>query len=141
MDEELRMVENVSPQTAWAALTHDPDAQLVDCRTDAEWQYVGLPDLRAAGKQPVLVSWQYYPSGALNAAFVEQLHESGLQPAHRIYFLCRSGVRSRAAAEMAKTAGFTTVFNVADGFEGPPDPHGHRGTTAGWKAAGLPWSQ
>jgi rhodanese-related sulfurtransferase len=137
----MSMVENVSSRTAWAALTDDPDAQLVDCRTDAEWQYVGVPDLSPAGKQAVLVSWQYYPSGALNASFLEQLQGAGLNPAHPTYFLCRSGARSLAAAQSAKTAGFTTVFNVADGFEGPPDAHGHRGTTAGWKAAGLPWRQ
>ena len=28
-----------------------------------------------------------------------------------------------------------------DGFEGAVDPEGHRGTTAGWKASGLPWRQ
>jgi rhodanese-related sulfurtransferase len=135
------MIENVSVLTAWSALKADPDAHLVDCRTDAEWQYVGVPDLRAAGKQTVLISWQFYPSGALNGSFVEQLHDAGLQPAQPIYFLCRSGVRSLAAAESARAAGFASVFNIADGFEGPPDSSGHRGTTAGWKAAGLPWRQ
>jgi len=135
------MVENVSALTAWTALTDDPNAQLVDCRTDAEWQYVGVPDLRVAGKQAVLVSWQFYPSGAVNASFAEQLRAAGVQPVQPVYFLCRSGARSLAAAQAARSAGFTTVFNVADGFEGPPDPNGHRGTKAGWKAAGLPWRQ
>jgi len=38
-------------------------------------------------------------------------------------------------------AGFPRAFNVADGFEGPVDQEGHRGTVAGWKADGLPWRQ
>ena len=46
-----------------------------------------------------------------------------------------------AAAQAALAAGFLHVFNVADGFEGPPDAQGHRGATAGWKADNLPWRQ
>jgi len=135
------MVENVSPLAAWAALEADPEAQLVDCRTDAEWQYVGIPDLRRAGKQAVLVSWQYFPSGNVNRDFVAELRDAGLKPAQKIYFICRSGVRSLAAALAARAEGYAQVFNVADGFEGPHDPEGHRGTIAGWKADQLPWRQ
>jgi rhodanese-related sulfurtransferase len=135
------MVDNVSPLQAWEALIGDPEAQLIDCRTDAEWQYVGIPDLRRAGKQAVLVSWQYFPSGNVNAAFVDELRDAGMEPAHKIYFLCRSGVRSMAAAIAAQAEGFSQVFNVADGFEGPHDSEGHRGAVAGWKAEGLPWRQ
>ncbi len=135
------MVENITPRQAWEALLNDPAAQLVDVRTDAEWQYVGLPDLRPAGKRAVLVSWQYFPSGDVNAGFIEDLRDAGLNPGHRLLFLCRSGVRSMAAAETAQAAGFPVCCNVAQGFEGHPDAHGHRGMVAGWKADGLPWRQ
>ncbi len=135
------MVEDVGAQQAHAALVRDPDAQLVDVRTDAEWSYVGLPDLSAQGKRVLLVQWQSFPTGAPNPDFVEQLGEAGLTRQHVIYFICRSGVRSLAAAEAAQQAGYRTTFNVADGFEGPPDANGHRGTVAGWKADGLPWRQ
>ncbi len=123
------MVENVTPKDTFEALAADPDAQLVDVRTDAEWQYVGLPDLRGLGKRAVLISWQYFPSGNVNPSFVE------------LYFLCRSGVRSLAAAQAAEAAGFAHAFNIAHGFEGPPDAAGHRGRLAGWKADALPWRQ
>jgi rhodanese-related sulfurtransferase len=135
------MVSNVSPKQSFEALLADPDAQLVDVRTDAEWQYVGLPDLRRVGKQAVLVSWQYFPSGRVNPDFVGELRESGLVESQKLYFICRSGVRSLAAAEAAEAAGFGACFNVAHGFEGAPDGEGHRGTVAGWKADGLPWRQ
>ena len=135
------MVENVSPRQAWEALGTDPKAQLVDVRTDAEWTYVGLPDLTGAGKQPVLIPWQLFPSGQVNEGFVEQLHQAGFKPEHRIYFLCRSGVRSVSAADAAIGAGFPHAYNVVDGFEGPPDAEGHRGGTAGWKSDELPWRQ
>ncbi len=135
------MVENVPPGKTWEALKNNPNAQLVDVRTDAEWNFVGVPDLAAAGKQAVLLPWQLYPSMQRNAEFEDQLKKAGFTPDHHIYFLCRSGVRSLAAAEAAQLAGFPHVYNVADGFEGPPDRAGHRGTTCGWKAERLPWRQ
>jgi rhodanese-related sulfurtransferase len=135
------MVENVAPAQTWEALQADEDAQLVDVRTDVEWTFVGLPDLGSAGKETLLIPWQVYPTMQLNGSFEENLRAAGLTAAHKIYFICRSGARSMAAAEAARSAGFPHVFNVADGFEGPPDVEGHRGTTAGWKANGLPWRQ
>ena len=135
------MVENVPPGRAWEALKADPQAQLVDVRTDAEWNFVGVPDLAEAGKQAVLIPWQVYPSMQLNHEFVDHLKQAGFTAEHHIYFLCRSGQRSMAAAQAAQDEGFPHVYNVADGFEGGPDAHGHRGVKAGWKAEGLPWRQ
>jgi rhodanese-related sulfurtransferase len=135
------MVENVPPGQVWEALQNDPNAQLVDVRTDVEWQFVGVPDLFAAGKQAVLVSWQTYPTMQRNAGFTHQLRQAGFTAEHHIYFICRSGQRSYAAAEAAQAAGFPNSFNVADGFEGVVDAEGHRGVASGWKAEGLPWRQ
>ncbi|PPQ31836.1 rhodanese-like domain-containing protein [Rhodopila globiformis] len=135
------MVENVVPKQTWDALAGNPEAQLVDVRTEAEWAFVGVPDLSQAGKKTVLIPWQTYPGMRRNDAFTEQLADAGLTPDHHLYFICRSGARSMAAAEAAKAAGFPNVYNVADGFEGPSDRQGHRGVTAGWKADGLPWRQ
>ncbi|MGH7210687.1 MAG: rhodanese-like domain-containing protein, partial [Acetobacteraceae bacterium] len=58
-----------------------------------------------------------------------------------LFFMCRTGGRSRAAAEFAAANGYPNVANVVGGFEGVPDAAGHRGTVAGWKADGLPWRQ
>jgi len=135
------MVENVPPGRVWEALRTEPQAQLVDVRTDAEWNFVGLPDLASAGKQVVPIQWQVYPTMQRNAGFADQLKEAGFTPEHHIYFICRSGQRSYDAAEAAQAAGFPHSYNVADGFEGAVDAQGHRGVTAGWKAQGLPWRQ
>jgi rhodanese-related sulfurtransferase len=124
------MVDNVSPQATWEALNSDPDARLVDVRTEAEWRTVGIPDLAAAGKEIVLLPWQFGP-GQLNPDFVAGLAEAGLAPAQPLYFICRSGARSAAAATAARAAGYGTVYNVANGFEGGGD-------SAGWKPLGLP---
>ena len=98
------MVENVPPGKTWDALKTNPEAQLVDVRTDAEWNFVGVPDLAGAGKQAVLLPWQVYPTMARNPKFESQLTEAGFTPAHHIYFLCRSGVRSLAAARLESSA-------------------------------------
>lgn len=135
------MVENVAPTQTWEALKADPDARLVDVRTDVEWNFVGVPDLNEAGKQAVLIPWQVYPTMQRNPSFEDKLKQAGITADHHVYFICRSGARSMAAAQAAGAAGFTRVFNVADGFEGPVDEEGHRGNLAGWKADGLPWIQ
>lgn len=135
------MVENVSAAEAWEALRSDPDARLVDVRTEAEWNFVGVPDLSELGKETLLVAWQHFPAMQRNGAFAEDLRRAGLTPAQRVYFICRSGARSLSAARLAEQAGFGRCFNLGDGFEGPHDAEGHRGTVAGWKAEGLPWRQ
>jgi len=133
------MIEDVSPAQAWEALLTDPNARLVDVRTEAEWTHIGLPDLSAAAKELALIQWQVAPTMHINPRFIDDLRAAGLSPEHHIYFICRSGVRSLAAAEAARAAGLPNAYNVADGFEGPPDHQGRRGTVAGWQASELPW--
>jgi len=131
---------DVTPTAAYAALRADADAVLVDVRTQAEWTYVGLPDLADLGKQVVTIEWQTFPDGARNQGFLDQLQGVGVGEGTPIYFLCRSGVRSAAAAELVTAQGLGPAYNISNGFEGPHDGEGHRGVT-GWKAAGLPWRQ
>lgn len=134
------MVKDVSPKDTWLALENDPEACLIDVRTPEEWQLVGIPDVSATGHTLYPISWQV-TGGLVNSQFVEELRRAGLQSTQKLYFICRSGARSRSAAMAAAREGFEHVFNVADGFEGPPDGQMHRGKAAGWKASGLPWRQ
>lgn len=131
---------DVTPAEAWQALIDDPRAVLVDVRTRPEWIYVGLPDLRPAGKEVVQIEWQTFPTGSVNGAFLDELERAGVERDQTIFFICRSGVRSIAAAEAATRAGWLTSHNVLEGFEGPPGPDDRR-TVSGWKVAGLPWVQ
>jgi rhodanese-related sulfurtransferase len=136
---------DIDPEETWKALGEEPDAVLVDVRTAAEWNYVGVPDVSALGVPFFRIEWQGFPSGEVNAAFVETLSE-GMKAAGKpadapVYFLCRSGARSASAARAMTAAGYSRCYNVAGGFEGARDDNGHRGTVEGWKAAGLPWVQ
>lgn len=131
----------ITPTEAWTRLSEDSRARLIDVRTQAEWVYVGLPDLAAIEKQTLLVSWQIFPTMARNDAFADQLAAQGVRPDDPLLFICRSGVRSKAAAELMTSLGYTACWNVSDGFEGQLDDQRHRGGRGGWKAAGLPWIQ
>lgn len=122
-------------------MASDSEARLVDVRTAAEWAYVGLPDLGTLGKTPVAVEWKRFPSMAVNSGFAEAMAASGVERGAALYFLCRSGVRSRDAAIAMTGQGYGPCFNVATGFEGDRDAAGHRGTLGGWKVVGLPWRQ
>jgi rhodanese-related sulfurtransferase len=130
---------DVSPVEAYAAVTKSDDGVLVDVRTRAEWAYVGVPQLDE-GRAPLLIEWQRYPDGSINERFVDELRKAGVGERTPVYFICRSGVRSVAAAEAATAAGLGPAYNVLEGFEGPHGPDGHR-TVSGWKVAGLPWTQ
>ncbi len=132
---------DLSPTQTYQLLTEDPDAVLVDVRTEAEWAYVGLPDLSALGRDVLRVQWVRYPDGARNSSFLDELAAAGVKPDQQVAFLCRSGVRSAGAAREATTAGYQYAYNIAEGFEGPLDDAGHRGAAGGWKARGLPWRQ
>jgi rhodanese-related sulfurtransferase len=132
---------DVAPTTAWKILSEYKDAILIDCRTRAEWNYVGLPDLETLGKKPALIEWQVFPSMQPNSEFVAALSGALADKEAPLLFICRSGARSAAAAKAMTAAGYSTCLNVADGFEGPLDAQAKRGTAGGWKAAGLPWRQ
>lgn len=132
---------DVTAQQAWEELSADRRSTLVDVRTAAEWSYVGVPELSPLDKTLVRVAWQSYPGMTLNPRFAEELARTGISKEDKIFFLCRSGARSRAAAEAMTALGYKRCYNVADGFEGPRDGEGHRGGLAGWKASGLPWTQ
>jgi len=142
---EVVHIEDVPVEEVWARLERDAGSVLIDVRTRAEWAFVGLPDLSKMGKRVLTVEWQTSPESRIDAAFPARLNEvldaAGADKGAELFFICRSGGRSRMAAEAMANAGYRRCRNVADGFEGPLDANRHRGQVAGWKAAGLAWVQ
>jgi len=143
--DDEKAVDDVDVETTWQGLVSRPKSQLIDVRTRAEWTYVGLPDLGSIGKRPVLVEWQSFPDQAVDPRFIErlagELKALGVEKDDELFFICRSGGRSLAAAKAMAELGYRACHNVAGGFEGPLDDDRHRGSVLGWKAAGLPWLQ
>lgn len=124
----------VLPAEALTLLRSLPNAVLVDVRTRAELDWVGyVPGA-------LHIEWQGYPGGAANPQFLAIL-QAEVPPESPVFFLCRSGGRSQAAASLAAQAGYRQAFNILQGFEGDRDAQGHRNSLGGWRAAGLPWTQ
>ena len=124
---------NISAELAWQWV-QGGEAVLVDVRTDAEREWVG----KVPGAVPV--AWKQWPGMAMNADFDTQLR-AAVPQGQKVVLLCRSGVRSVAAATRATELGLSPCFNVLEGFEGALDAEGHRGTQGGWRHHGLPWVQ
>ncbi len=123
----------VTPAEAYTLFTRGA-ARIVDVRTRFEAEYVGrIPETP-------LIEWKSLGASGPNPDFLEQLARLGEKGSNYL-FLCRSGVRSHAAATAATEAGYTGAFNILEGFEGDLDEHRQRGTQAGWRHAGLPWIQ
>ena len=97
-----KAVDDVDVETVWNTLQSTPRSQLVDVRTRAEWTYVGIPDLTPLGKRTVLVEWQTFPDQAIDPRFAErlagELQALGVELEDDLFFICRSGSRSRSAA-------------------------------------------
>ena len=47
---------------AFHRLASESSSVLIDVRTQAEWGYVGVPDLSELGKTPLFLEWQSYPA-------------------------------------------------------------------------------
>ncbi len=123
---------DVSPQLAWEWVQAG-HAILVDVRTDAEREWVGfVPGAQA-------VAWKQWPGMHANPDFDESLVRLAAS-GKKIVLLCRSGVRSIAAARRARELGIE-AYNILEGFEGDPDGNAQRGHVGGWRHHGLPWRQ
>jgi len=133
----LAYAGNVSPDAAWA-LAQNGQAVLVDVRSAEEYKFVG----HVPGS--VLVPWATGTGLTRNPRFVRELEQKLTSAGGKnaaVLLICRSGKRSVSAAEAAHQAGFTSVFNVLEGFEGEIDAGQHRGQQDGWRFRGLPWVQ
>jgi rhodanese-related sulfurtransferase len=123
---------DVTPELAcrwWQA----GEAVLVDVRTDAEREWVGF----VPGAVPL--AWKQWPGMAVDPEFGDKVR-AAVPPGKKVVLLCRSGVRSIAAARRAAELGIE-AYNILEGFEGNADEEGHRGRTGGWRQRGLPWRQ
>jgi len=123
---------DITPQAAAQWVAADA-AVLIDVRSDAEREWVGY----VPGAVPL--AWKQWPGMAMNEGFDDAMR-AAVPSGKKAVLLCRSGVRSIAAARRATQLGIE-AYNILEGFEGNPDAEGHRGRTGGWRFHGLPWKQ
>jgi rhodanese-related sulfurtransferase len=123
----------VTPQEAYALISQDSSAVLVDVRSRAELELVG--------RVPVAthVEWAFYPGMVANADFAAQL-QAQVDKSRTVIFMCRTGGRSHNAALLAQQLGYGNAYNMIEGFEGQANALKQRTLIDGWKHAGLPWT-
>ncbi len=109
------------------------EAVLLDVRSDAEREWVGF----VPGAVPL--AWKQWPGMTMNTTFDAGI-QAAVPPGKKAVLMCRSGVRSIAAARRATELGIE-AYNILEGFEGDPDDNGQRGRRGGWRFRGLPWRQ
>ena len=124
----LRYAGAVTPDEAHR-LREAGAAVIVDVRTPPEYAQVG----HVPGTP--LIEWPRDGGRAEMQAFLESLRAQ-FDSSVKLLFLCRSGVRSHYAAELAAHAGYHHAYNVLEGFEGE-----YGAGANGWRAAGLPWQR
>lgn len=123
----------VTPTEAYALISQDADAVLVDVRSRAELELVG--------RVPVAthVEWAFYPGMVANTEFAAQLLAQ-VDTSRTVVFMCRTGGRSHNAALLAQQLGYSKAYNMVEGFEGEANELKQRSLINGWKHAGLPWT-
>jgi len=146
---------DISPQLAFHWFENQ-QAVLVDIRSDAEREWVGFVP------GATVVAWKQWPGMAMNPDFDQAIlavansspplnanpatnaansnQDGHGQEPQKLMLLCRSGVRSIAAAKRATELGLV-AYNILEGFEGDANDSGHRGFKGGWRTRGLPWRQ
>jgi rhodanese-related sulfurtransferase len=130
----LPFAGSVEPQAAWQ-LVQSEQALLLDVRTNEERIFVGhVP-------ASLHVAWMTGTSFNRNPRFAREVEAKVRDKNAVLLLLCRSGKRSASAAEALTKAGFTQVFNVAQGFEGDLNDLQQRGHSGGWRWHALPWVQ
>ena len=124
---------SIAPADAWT-LIQAGRAVLVDVRSGEERKFVGYVPGR------LHVAWATGTSLTRNPRFLREL-EAKVEKDAVVLLLCRSGKRSALAAEAATRIGFTSAFNITEGFEGELDEQHRRGALGGWRVRGLQWVQ
>jgi len=136
-------LNTLSCQQAWQLLQDEPRAMLVDVRSGMEYLFVGHP------RGAIHIPWIDEPDWTVNPYFVTEVRklllggqiEHGEIHSAPVVLICRSGKRSREAGELLVREGFSSVYNIDEGFEGELDEQHHRSTLGGWRFHGLPWEQ
>ncbi len=129
------MIENLDPKQSWALLQGNSAAVMIDVRTAIEHSFVGHPP------GAIHFAWKEFPGMSVNEQFVAQVEEKVTDKTSPVLLLCRSGVRSVAAAKALEEVGYQRLINIVEGFEGALDDQKHRGNIDGWRFHGLPWTQ
>jgi rhodanese-related sulfurtransferase len=127
-------MKHLAPKEAYDFLKANPDAVLIDVRSEMEYLFVGHP------RDALLIPWQDGEYFELNPDFLGHVRKASSLN-RPVVLICRSGKRSKIAGEFLEDHGLSEVYNVVHGFEGDLDNQRRWSRVNGWRFEGLPWEQ
>jgi len=123
------MIKQIKSSEIKKFLTDSKDVELLDVRTQDEWDNIGRPDGEKLNLKTHFVTIVRSSDPIVNKGFVEEV-KNKIDPNKQLLIMCKAGGRSMMAAQLLSQENITCI-NISDGFEG-------NGENAGWKNEGLP---
>ena len=110
-------------------INDNKDVELLDVRTQEEWDNIGKPDGEKLSVKTHFVTIARSPDPDANKEFTEEVKKK-IDPKKQLLIICKAGGRSMMAAQLLSQEQIKCI-NISDGFEG-------NGESLGWKSEDLP---
>jgi len=123
------MIKQIKSSEIKNFLNDNKNTELLDVRTQDEWDNVGRPDGENLGLKTHFITIARSPDPETNKEFIEKVKKV-INPKKDLLVMCKAGGRSMMASQLL-TQEKINCINVSDGFEG-------NGDDLGWKNEGLP---
>ena len=123
------MIKQIKSSEIKKLLGDNKNVELLDVRTQEEWDDVGKPDGELIGLKTHFITIIRSPDPDANKEFIEEVKKV-IDPKKELLVMCKAGGRSMMASELLSQENINCI-NVSDGFEG-------NGEDLGWKNEGLP---
>tara|TARA_B110000902_G_C14131080_1_gene522042 strand:+ start:52 stop:429 length:378 start_codon:yes stop_codon:yes gene_type:complete len=123
------MIKQIKSSEIKKLLTDNKNYELLDVRTQDEWDNVGKPDGEKLGLKTHFVTIVRSPEPNANKDFIKDVKKI-VDSNKELLVICKAGGRSMMASQLLSEENIKCL-NVSDGFEG-------NGEDPGWKNEGLP---
>jgi len=123
------MIKQIKSSEIKNFLNNNKNVELLDVRTQDEWDNIGRPDGERLGLITHFVTIIRSPDPSANKEFIEEVKKV-IDTNKELLVMCKAGGRSMMASEILSQENINCT-NISDGFEG-------NGENLGWKNEGLP---
>jgi rhodanese-related sulfurtransferase len=123
------MIKQIKSSEIKNYLTDNKNVELLDVRTQDEWDNVGRPNGENIGLKTHFITIVRSPDPAANKEFIKEVKKV-IDLNKDLLVICKAGGRSMMASQLLSQENIKCI-NISDGFEG-------NGENLGWKNEGLP---
>ena len=123
------MIKQIKSSEIKNFISEDKNVELLDVRTQEEWDNIGKPDGEKLGLKTHFVTIVRSPDPNANQKFIEEVQKK-IDSNKQLLIICKAGGRSMIAAQLLSQKEIKCI-NISDGFEG-------NGENPGWKKEDLP---